>query len=246
MSAEGLSEAFVRDHRSAAQLRPQLERNLLAYAGSAAAAGVSLLALVPNADGKIIYKQVHKRISVNTILPLDLNQDGVTDFTFVDSQGYISFAAWGYLTIFPNYPRNRIMGPTGTWFYQSAFALRAGKKIGSSDFSPGAKLMVGAAYAGARRRTPSATSSCFGPWKNVNDRYLGLKFRISGQVHYGWASLDVSCVDTLVTGKLTGYAYETEPNKPILSGQTQEGQAASRAEGGSLGHLARGARPLQK
>lgn len=246
MNTDGSSATRGENRRPVARLRPQLDRNLVAYAGAAAAAGVGLLALVPAAEGKVIYKKVNKPISLNTILPLDLNQDGVTDFTFVDSRGSISFAYWGYLTIFPNYLQNRIMGPPGTWFFRSASALSAGQTIGGAGFSPGAKLLAGTNYAGARRKTPPASSSCFGLWKNVSDRFLGLKFRITGKVHYGWASLDVTCANIQVTGTLTGYAYETKPNTPILAGQKKEAETAPGRVGSGLGQLARGAVGMHK
>jgi len=30
-----------------------------------------------------------------------------------------------------------------------------------------------------------------GPWKNLENRYLGLKFSIAGRTHYGWVRLSV-------------------------------------------------------
>jgi hypothetical protein len=55
-----------------------------------------------------------------------------------------------------------------------------------------------------------------GPWKGAQNKYLGLAFHLQGKVHYGWAR--VSIVPALI---VTGYAYETVPNKSILTGQTQ-------------------------
>ena len=67
--------------------------------------------------------------------------------------------------------------------------------------------------------------------KGVKNRYLGIRFVIKGKIHYGWARL------TVTPGKnfqatLTGYAYETIANKPIIAGRTkgpdkfEEGQDA--------------------
>jgi hypothetical protein len=71
---------------------------------------------------------------------------------------------------------------------------------------------------------------------------------ISGEVHYGWARMTVGKRFDHVL--LTGYAYETIPNKPLKAGQTvetpEEGDAESPiswslpAQGPSLGMLARG------
>jgi hypothetical protein len=71
-------------------------------------------------------------------------------------------------------------------------------------------------------------SSALGPWagkgKGVRDRYLGLKFVISGEVHYGWAGLSVTLEHQRqfddVSGTLTGYACETVPDKPTIAGET--------------------------
>jgi hypothetical protein len=61
-----------------------------------------------------------------------------------------------------------------------------------------------------------------GPWKNSVNRFLGLKFLINGEIHYGWARLTVLADKNreLVSAKLTGYAYETVANRPIVAGQT--------------------------
>ena len=60
------------------------------------------------------------------------------------------------------------------------------------------------------------TSGIGGSWVNVKNRYLGIEFKIKGQTHFGWARLNVG----FGGGTLTGYAYETEPNKPIRAGDT--------------------------
>jgi len=61
-------------------------------------------------------------------------------------------------------------------------------------------------------------TSTFGPWDNVANRYLGLKFKIHGKTHHGWARLSIQWVNGSFTATLTGYAYETIPNKPIIAG----------------------------
>jgi hypothetical protein len=53
----------------------------------------------------------------------------------------------------------------------------------------------------------------YGPWVNVKDRYLGLKFQIKGNTHYGWARLNVKVSKTTITATLTGYAYEDHPEQ---------------------------------
>jgi hypothetical protein len=58
---------------------------------------------------------------------------------------------------------------------------------------------------------------------------------IEGKSHYGWARMSVEIKGTNLTATLTGYAYETIPNKPIIAGKTHGKDEAT------LGHLATGA-----
>jgi hypothetical protein len=76
----------------------------------------------------------------------------------------------------------------------------------------------------------------FGYWNYAQNRFLGVKFQIMGRTHYGWARFkDSSCRGAT----LTGYAYETIPNKPIIAGKTK-GPDVVTVQPGSLGALAAG------
>jgi hypothetical protein len=77
----------------------------------------------------------------------------------------------------------------------------------------------------------------------VKNRYVGLRFKIKGKIHYGWARLSVQVQNHTVVGTLTGYAYETVAGKPIKAGQIKEEDDAV-IQPASLGHLARGASAL--
>ncbi len=90
--------------------------------------------------------------------------------------------------------------------------------------------------------------------ENAKNRYLGVRFRINGRTHYGWARLNVAVnIDNEITATLTGYAYETIPNKPIGAGVTKGPDADQPAPASlqpvspkppSLGALALGAPAL--
>jgi hypothetical protein len=81
-----------------------------------------------------------------------------------------------------------------------------------------------------------------GEWHNVKTRYLGLAFSIQGQIHYGWARLNVNQDGCVITAVLTGYAYETVPGKPIITGKTSGPSEVSETERmpPTLGLLAKG------
>jgi hypothetical protein len=211
------------ENAAASRLDPKVDRLLASYATAATAAAVGILALSCSAEAKIIYTHTHRQLPLNKYFPLDLNHDGIADVSFANSKGTTSAGGgWGVLTIFPTKSANRIWGDkTSNGFIRYASALVAGTKIGAKgQFTPGDKLMAHSSSNGGRRR-PSSSYNCKGPWKNASNRYLGLKFMIHGKTHYGWARLTVTCSNTTVTATLTGYAYETIPNRPIIAGKTK-------------------------
>jgi len=87
------------------------------------------------------------------------------------------------------------------------------------------------------------------PWVDVRQAYLGLKFVVKGKIHFGWARIKM--IGGLgFPAVITGYAYETIPNKSIVTGKTKgpdeisvEGMDSARTtpESGTLGALAIGA-----
>jgi len=71
--------------------------------------------------------------------------------------------------------------------------------------------------------------------------YLGLKFVLDGKVHYGWARVSLTVKNNWFdTETLTGYAFETIPNKPIIIGKTHGPDVIVRPA--TLGDLAAGRR----
>jgi hypothetical protein len=82
------------------------------------------------------------------------------------------------------------------------------------------------------------TRTVQGLWDNVSDRYLGVRFNIQGKTHFGWARLTVHDKGHNITAVLTGYAYETVPNKAIIAGRTKGPDVV--IEPATLGKLALG------
>jgi hypothetical protein len=198
------------------------------YAIAAGAAGVSVLALVQPSEAKIIYTPAKIKITPNQTVPLDLNHDGIKDFSFQDPYSFDGNSGFGTLNLVPAQSANQAWA-NGVY----ATALAAGVRVGPKrPFAPGAKQMARVFV------TPSSTPNTrgYGPWAAATKRYLGLKFVIQGQIHFGWARLNVKAQAGGAVAVLTGYAYETIPNKPIITGKTK-GPDQPR---GSLGTLAAG------
>jgi hypothetical protein len=247
--------------RATAELSKYLNHQLNMYAVAAGAAGVGMLAFVQPSEAKIVYTPVHRRLHYGlTRLDLDkLKPDA--DFEFCLSL-FLSNGSTGTrhvyscpsalaharksgrppsggsasaLSIYPHggakNTHNRILGTSN-----GAFALPRGVRVGPGvTFTQGGKDM-------ATLATFNGFPYVSGPWANVQNRYLGLKFLIKGRTHYGWARLTVVTVPyhRPLKATLTGYAYETIPGKSIITGETK-GPDVTTASPATLGHLAAGA-----
>lgn len=244
---------FSAKNRTVSHLNAKLDHRLLAYAAAATAAGVGILALSAPADAEIVYTPKYQVLkSDDGYLYLDLNNDGINDFYLSNAYATSVFArgrggafptgntsrAAGYLVVIGSHPSNRAVAAKGGY----ASNLEAGVKVGAAhQFNLGEHegLMAGCDDIGGEPATLS------GLWRNVvQNHYLGLRFLIDGQVHYGWARLSVTRNRCDLTAALTGYAYETEANTAIITGQTSGNDEADvdTKQAGTLGALARGAR----
>ncbi|HWY59997.1 MAG TPA: hypothetical protein VNZ03_36375 [Terriglobales bacterium] len=225
--------------RKTAELSESVHRQISSYVLAAGAAGVGMLGLAHPAEAKIIYTPTHTQIAPNNTVPLDLNHDGKTDFSIHDSFTCTSFCEYieGAITVIPALQRNEVVGYPGRSQHY-AFALSAGVRVGpKSPFLQGDEVM---AFGGYDAGT-NTVGSCFGPWKNAKKRFLGFKFTIAGKLHYGWARLNETCAKNGEnTAILNGYAYETIPNKAIITGKTK-GPDVVTVQPATLGHLAVGA-----
>jgi len=236
-------------NRLPVSLDHRLDRKLYAYAVVASAAGASILALAQPSQAEIVFTPTHKMIPQRGTLALDLNGDGITDFTFrniLSSCGLpgkppecSQFTSQDFL----------VYGATalnGAWAFgtRAASALPPGKKVGS-----GVKFANFAVMESCGTGNGVSFGS-YGPWVNVKNRYLGLAFNIAGQIHYGWARLTITVTPGKcrpATAVLTGYAYETVAGMPITTGKRSGAAAVSTVERpqATLGMLAQGSLGLE-
>jgi len=204
--------------RKTVNLSESFHRQLNMYALAAGAAGVSLLALTPPAEAKIIYTPAHRVIGPHQSYNIDLNHDGITDFTIANSVSACTDFCFFELRQRPAAGNSALGYVLGSGFLLDS-ALKSGAPIGSRrPFKKGTAAM---AVARSNVYTSNKTIA-YGPWVNVKDRFLGLKVQINGKTHFGWARLIVKVSKTTITATLTGYAYETIPGKSIKAGQTKE------------------------
>jgi|HubBroStandDraft_2_1064218.scaffolds.fasta_scaffold07039_2 hypothetical protein len=227
-----------RPARVPSQLSESLHQRLSAYTFAASAAGVSVLALSHPAEARIVYTSADVKFSFGSQVPIDLNHDGVVDF-YIKLNGTFgpsSTRSWIQVYWPPDGSNatNAVRGKS----YLLASALPAGVGVGTlgQDFLDQPYMAVYSLGAQGSRRYS-------GPWwnggKGRKNMYLGLRFEINGKAHFGWARLNVTVRKgqgiNHFSGLLTGYAYETIPNKPIIAGKEHGKDDAT------LGRLAQGA-----
>jgi hypothetical protein len=211
--------------REAAPVSASLEKRLLAYAASASAAGVALLAIAQPAEARIVYTAAHRQVPLKQSFYLDLNHDGIQDFRFVMDWFTTSGQSIVELLAYPAQQGNGIWSAIG-FPSPCAAALPKGRRIGPK--SPFASRYV-FMFEGSG---PSAT---YCPWNTRGklQAYLGLRFSIKGKVHFGWARF-VTHSRPHPTAELTGYAYETIAGKPIVAGATKGPEDAEQPGSASL------------
>ncbi len=184
----------------------------------ALAASVGLVTLTQSAEAKIVYTPAHRVILSKHEILLDLNHDRIADFS-ISNHSFCTTDVCGRSLFARPRGNNKVVGAKGIGGPFYAFALKLGSRIGPKQpFSGMLMAASGTEYA------------TVGPWLNVENRYLGLKFFIKGQVHYGWARLNVKAAGMKITAILTGYAYETIPNQPIVAGKTKGPEAVGTVE----------------
>lgn len=85
-----------------------------------------------------------------------------------------------------------------------------------------------------------------GPFANTGEHFLGLKFNVNGETHYGWALLRAGAGAVgnhpTIRATLLGYAYDSVAGQPVTAGQGIGQGVRSEAipQSGSLGMLALG------
>jgi len=180
-------------------------KKLLNYgAMSAAILGVA------EASGQVVYTDLDpdQALITGDAFPFDLNGDGTNDF----SLDIFDAGNGAGAVIFPGIngsvnPDNGFVGfVAGNYNYPSNLA--AGAVIdGSSTLVEGLRgdmNFYGCAY----------TNSQF--CNDTTDGFIGLKFNVAGNTHYGWVRVDLSADASSMTVK--DFAFDATPDTPIEAG----------------------------
>jgi hypothetical protein len=203
--------------RKPAKLSEPICRELSFYSLAAGAAGVSVLALASPSDAQIVYTPARETIGANHKIVIDFNHDGIADLIIREVPGTFGERS-NSLSAAPPAPGDGIESTIAVGW---AGELKRGARIGpTASFANAPVLMANYSYFGVYG---------FGDWLYADGfaRYIGVRFVINGATHYGWARMNVryNRLDRDIAGLLTGYAYQSKPNMPILAGATGGGTA---------------------
>jgi hypothetical protein len=211
------------------QLVPSLEKRLNAYAVTAAAAGIGMGLTARSAEAKVVYIPANKVLTSGTFtLPVDR----IPSWTFFD--GFHSHSlSFDTLSVRP------LNGAGVSVANGYARALSAGGSIGPNGVFQSQPVRMERAM----WLSDSSMTLAYGPWANVTNRYVGLRFVVNGKAHYGWARFTVANSGSLTQGvsikaTFTGYALETAADRPIPAGKMSGPEESGTS--GSLGCLAIG------
>ena len=201
-------------------LNDNLEKKLFAYAIGAGAVATGLIPLAEPAQAEVVFVPTHVHLNSNQSFAIDIQ--GTTEFTLTDKLYVLTGSFSTALLSVTAAASAAVVGRN-----QKAAAMKPGNVVGpAKPFQPNKALL-----AGAFKDSQGSQASVFGPFAQTTQRYLGLKFVLNGDVHYGWVRFAAVLADDnrppSVRALMTGYAYETTPNKPIQVGQTSDDPFAS-------------------
>ena len=201
-------------------MKKELQERLSKYT----AAAVALTVGVAGANAQVVYTDVNPDYSDDddnnnggfSLYPLDLDNNSTPDFVLAVRDTSADFGSGSvqrlrYTLVAPltTGGTNQIAGeaPGG---YNYALALNANDMIDNT--------LNWIASTNTMAYNVDSSNPYNENWNGVTDKYLGLYFDIAGQMHYGWARLDVDAIGDVYT--LKDYAYDATPNTGILAGTT--------------------------
>jgi hypothetical protein len=191
-------------------MNKDLQKRLGKYTAAAAA-----LVGATGANAQIVYTDVNPDFAHpgNEIgYGLDLNNDANFDFALFSADTL--FASGNRL-------RYTVVAPYGTAAASNAIA---GEAPGGYDYAlalNSGQMIDNTLNWIAATNTMAYNVNTANPynenWNGVTDKYLGLKFVVAGNTHYGWARLDVLAIADIWT--LKDYAFNASPNTGLTAGQ---------------------------
>jgi len=176
------------------------DKKLMAYSATA----LGLIVPSQKSDAQILYTDLHedRQFGDTSSFIFDLNYDN-----FHDLMVFQGFSATAQMIMLQRAQDTEILAQSQN-SYMYPFALSANYQLDTINKNWRIRDFGTMNFQG---------SNAYGYWQGVTDKYLGLKIKIKGKAHFGWARLDVA-----QNGKsfvVKDYAFEFTPEKPIKTGE---------------------------
>ena len=162
------------------------------------------LSIAFNTQAQVVYTDVNPDSLVSSSYELDLNNDGSPEFLIEKTtDGGIDIVQATGLS-----DQDSLIG------YYAGFPAITGypSALSSNEVIDGTATFVDEGVMGGDHELIMEDAD----WPDGFNRYLGLKFNISGEVHYGWAKIKIST--DYVAFTITEYAYNATAGAAINSG----------------------------
>jgi len=206
-------------HPKSTKLSRSLQQKLNSYAMAASAAGLSVLALTTGARAEIVFTP-HRAKLTEGQFAVDFNQDGIPEFLILDKSLYKASTFCSFCVQYLKVTGNGNVGAAAVGVAGETAALLPGAIICAHDpfeNAQSAGVLMASAF-----NDDNSFFLIYGQFSNTKKRFLGLKFQINGQTHYGWVRLAAVKAGfgnaPYVVAVIDGYAYETTPNQAIVDG----------------------------
>jgi hypothetical protein len=204
-----------------------LNKKLKSYSALAG----SVLAVGSTADAQVVYTDVNPDsvIAMNTFYELDLNNDGIKDFTLGQFSGTTSGISFNVAYVGPMAALNAIDTAGGSGL---AAAVNSGFSVDSTlNWVDSAGAASGYASLLALA-VPILPAYNMGNFLGQTGKFLPLRFDLEGAMYYGWVRLTVPSSATSIT--VIDYAYRNWPDAPSITGLTTDVGIAESALNGHV------------
>ncbi|MFN0275210.1 MAG: T9SS type A sorting domain-containing protein [Chitinophagales bacterium] len=188
------------------------------------------------AQAQLVYTDIDpdETIGIGDNYELDLNDDGNTDFEFIintftipsffyttGTGGLMFDAIIPRMLVYPDggnsVNASTIAGSASTFAYP--YAMNNGDIVDDDlNFKSNSLQFLGlylsvADYPSAGDVYPFAN---YGNWPNKSNKFMGLKFEVDGETHFGWVRLSMSDLEITIDD----YAFDATPETAIETGVT--------------------------
>lgn len=221
----------------------------ISFSKKLAAYSALALAGAAAANAQIVYHDVNPDVTFNTgdSLAIDIDNDATADY-YIKHMFSVN-SSFSYGTVGTSFNRQLFMAPLVTgnmqmgsdgwksWnWYGSALNLNdpigaSGAWVCAGGVDPRSRVFFGTefGYDVTYGGNPYTGGGIYGNFGDGNDHYMGIKFQIGANTHYGWVRVNVLADVTSMT--LKDWAYNATADEQILAGQMTAGVEEGALEG---------------